>query len=92
MMTQRAPLFSQNRAFRWNQEGDVDGYSGVDVRSDDLVWYTWSHIPGPQGGRQNERTQTHDDFVRNGPPPRPPDAPVPVSIIAAVRSFIAEQP
>jgi hypothetical protein len=88
------PAFSLSRhhTFRWNNGSEVDTYSAVEVRDHDLVWYTWSHLPGPSGGRQNEFTQTRDDFVLRGPPIRDDIQGVPPTIIAAVRAWIEMHP
>lgn len=89
----RSPAsLSRHRTFRWNDGRDVDRYAAVETRDDGLLWYTWSHAVGAEGGRRAETLQSYDEFLRRGPPPGSPDVPpAPASVLAAVRAWIDEQ-
>lgn len=87
-----ASSLSRHHTFRWNHGSEVDAYAAVEVRDHDLVWYTWSHLPGSSGGRQHELTQTRDDFIRHGPPTRHGIQEVPPTLLIAIRTWIENHP
>jgi hypothetical protein len=51
--------------YRWNDGVDGERYDAVELRTDDLVWYAWSHRHGQ--GRHDEATQSFEAFLRDGP-------------------------
>lgn len=51
--------------YRWNDGVSAERYEAVEVRSDGLFWYGWSHLHGV--GRTDEATQSFDDFLARGP-------------------------
>ena len=54
-----------SKAFRWNDGIDTESYGAVELRSDGLLFYRWSHVHGE--GQRSELLQTFSDFRARGP-------------------------
>ena len=62
-------LHKTSRTFRWNDPDDPDGYEAVEVGSEGLRWYRWSHRFREDGvhGEYDVCVQTEAEFLRRGP-------------------------
>ena len=79
----RAFLADPGKTWRWNR-GEAEGYHAVELRSDLLRWFFWSHdIAEGVGGATNEHTQTVAEFLAGGPPVE-----VPPHVVQAVRAHL----
>lgn len=77
-------LRASHRTFRWTDDG-LDGYEAVETTDAGLVWFRWSHKPEDDGGGPLERrTQSFEDFKKDGPL-RPS---MPAEMRAALRALV----
>ena len=79
----RSFLVDPGKTWRWNR-GEAEGYHAVELRSDSLRWFFWSHdIAEGVGGPTNEHHQTVRAFLQDGPP-----VDAPSHVVAIVRAHL----